>query len=97
MHIPQFLKLHGNIGIFTQQGLEKLNDLTTKYFQRSSNHKEMDSLKQILEKQNHLDVLEDDGYQQIKDVRKCSKCKSVGHNKRSCKQVLNEDTTSITV
>ena len=59
MHIPQFLKLHGNIGIFTQQGLEKLNDLTTKYFQCSSNHKEMDSLKQILEKQNRLDLLED--------------------------------------
>jgi len=56
----------------------------------------MDSLKQILEKQNHLDVLEDDGYQRIKDVRKCNKCKSIGH-KCSCKQVLNEDATSITV
>jgi len=33
MYIPQFLKLHGNIGIFTQQELEKLNYLTTKYFQ----------------------------------------------------------------
>ena len=31
--------------IFTQQNLEKLNDLTTKYFQSASNHREMESLK----------------------------------------------------
>ena len=87
MHVPQFLSLHGNITIFTQQGLEKLNDLTTKYFQRSSNHREMESLKQILEKHNRLEVLEDGGHQRTKDIRKCRVCKGVGHNKRTCKQV----------
>ena len=35
-HIPEFLWLHkGNIVQFTQQGLEKLNDISTKNFQRS--------------------------------------------------------------
>jgi ubiquinone/menaquinone biosynthesis C-methylase UbiE len=29
MHISEFLKLHGNISMFSQQGLEKLNDITT--------------------------------------------------------------------
>ena len=32
MHVPQFLRSHGNISSFTQQGLEKLNDITTKYY-----------------------------------------------------------------
>ena len=45
MHVPQFLCLHGNISSFTQQGLEKLNDLTTKSYQRSSNHHDFESLK----------------------------------------------------
>ena len=56
MHIPQFLRLYGNIVSFTQQGLEKLNDLTTEYFQSASNHREMESLKQILQKQNRLEA-----------------------------------------
>ena len=33
MHLLEFVRLHGNITMFTQQGLEKLNDFTTKYFQ----------------------------------------------------------------
>ena len=32
MHVSQFLEMYGNIGQFTQQGLEKLNDLTTIFF-----------------------------------------------------------------
>ena len=68
MHVPQFLSLHGNITIFTQQELEKLNDVTTKYFQRSSNHHEMGSLKQILEKHNRLEALEDGGHQRVKQI-----------------------------
>lgn len=33
MHVSEFLRLNGNIVIFTQQGLEKLNDITTVHFQ----------------------------------------------------------------
>jgi ubiquinone/menaquinone biosynthesis C-methylase UbiE len=29
MHVSEFLRLYGNIVMFTQQGLEKLNDVTT--------------------------------------------------------------------
>jgi len=56
MHIGQFLELHGSISCFTQQGLEKLNDLTTKYFQHSTNHHERESLLHILQKQNRLEI-----------------------------------------
>ncbi len=33
MHISEFISLHGNIVMFSQQGLEKLNDITTIHFQ----------------------------------------------------------------
>ena len=58
--------------MFSQQGLEKLNDLTTKHFQHASNHREYDALKQVLEKQNRLELLEDAGSQRIKRVQTCS-------------------------
>jgi len=88
MHVSQFLCLHGNISVFSQQGLEKSNDLITKYFQHSSNHHEMDSLKQILEKQNRIDSLEE--YQRDKRSMKCSICQLSGHNKRFCKKKQDE-------
>ena len=50
-HIPEYLQLHkGNIVQFTLQGLEKLNDISTKNFQRLSNHWDHETLKQILQK-----------------------------------------------
>ena len=32
MHVCQVLDLYGNITMFTQQGLEKLNDIATIHF-----------------------------------------------------------------
>ena len=54
MHTSEFIQLHGNIVSFTQQGLEKLNDVTTKQYQRATNHHGLSSLKQILEKKTEL-------------------------------------------
>ena len=51
-HIPEMLKIHGSIAAFTQQGLEKLNDISTADYFKSSNHR--DSLKQIMLKLNRL-------------------------------------------
>lgn len=45
MHVPEFMKLYSSILLFTQQGLEKLNDITKVHFQRSSNHRGMEALK----------------------------------------------------
>ena len=84
MHVPEFLSLHGNLVSFTQQGLEKLNDITTQHFQRSSNHRDSEALKQILEKWNRIETLEDSGFARDKRVQVCSICKISGHNKRSC-------------
>ena len=37
-HIPEFLKRYGSIAPFSQQGVEKLNDLVTQDYFRSTNH-----------------------------------------------------------
>ena len=69
-HVPQFLHLYNNnIKIFTQQGLEKLNDITTKHFQRGTNHHDVSALKQILQKHIRLQTLEESGYQRNKNVK----------------------------
>ena len=85
MHVPEFITLHGNLVSFSQQGLEKLNDFSTKQFQLASSHRNIESLQQMLEKHNCIENLEDNGHQRIKQVQTCSKCKKTGHNKQSCK------------
>ena len=59
MHVPQFIALHGILVYL----LEKLDDFSTKLFQRDQN---TELLKQMLEKRNHVKNLEDSGYQRIK-------------------------------
>lgn len=76
--------------MFTQEGLKKLNDITTKHFQWSSSHRDEDALKQVLEKRNRIENLEDSGHSRMKQILKCSKCNEPGHNKRSCSQVHHQ-------
>jgi len=57
-HVSELIQRHGNLIKFTQQGLEKLNDIMTKQFFRSSNHKGCSALKQVMENQNRLYTLE---------------------------------------
>ena len=84
-HVPEFLQLHkGNIVQFTQQGLEKLNDVSTKIYQRLSNHRDHEALKQMLQKMNRIELLRDQGYERDIRKQKCSVCKDTTHNKRTC-------------
>ena len=89
-HVPEFIKHYGNVASYTQEGMEKLNDITTKHYQRSTNHRDMESLKQVLEKKNRIEELETSGYSRKKRTIKCSTCKLNGHNKRSCPTVLTQ-------
>ena len=84
MHVGEFLKLYGNIVKFSQQGLEKLNDLTTTHFQHSSNHRELEALKQMLQKRNRIEDLESRGFQRPKQIQVCTVCKKSGHNRCTC-------------
>ena len=36
-HLSEFRKLHGDFNLFNQQGIAKLNDITTQQFVRSTN------------------------------------------------------------
>ena len=67
------------------KGLEKLNDLTTIYFQYSTNHHGQDALRQILEKQNRIEQMEIQGHQRIVHKQKCSICHKTDHNKQTCR------------
>ena len=91
MHIPEFIHLYGNLAPFSQQGLEKLNDLTTLDYHRGTNHHK-DALQQIIKKRNRLGYLTDlkDEFD-ISKRRKlcCSQCKQPGHNKRSCQAITH--------
>ena len=38
MHVSEFIDLYVSLKPFSQQGLEKLSDLTTIHYMRSTNH-----------------------------------------------------------
>ena len=85
-HVGQFMTLSGAILPFTQQGLEKYNDLVTKDYFRSSSHRGQECLTQILQKQNRIEDLESSGAKRKKRFEvTCSQCGSKGHNKTSCR------------
>ena len=60
-HVPEFLKCYGNLITFKQQGLEKLNNQITINFARNTNHnyRNLDALKQLMQKKNRVESLED--------------------------------------
>ena len=57
-HISEFMSLHGSILSFTQQGMEKYNDVMTKDYFRSTCIRGEECLLQILEKRNWLEYLQ---------------------------------------
>ena len=54
-HFYEFMQLHGDVNLFNEQGLEKLNDLTTSQFYRSTNKKNF--ITQLLNLRNRVEVL----------------------------------------
>ena len=62
-HIPEFIKLHGNVNFFNQQGLEKFNYVCTKIFFRGKNMRGIEALEQLMQKPQRLSFLEDRGFE----------------------------------
>lgn len=84
-HVSEFMQAHGSILPFTQQGLEKYNDLMTKDYFRSTSHHGEQSLVQILQKQNRLEHLQSLGAKRTKSHEiTCCNCQKHGHNKLTC-------------
>ena len=84
-HLPEAMRLHGNVVNFCQQGLEKLNHLVTKWYFRSTNFGK-NALKQIMHKQQRIRTLEGHCRRPPAFNMTCTKCKNTGHNKRTCDQ-----------
>ena len=84
-HVGEFLRLHGSILPFTQQGLEKYNDAMTKDYFRGTCHRGEEALLQIMQKRNRIEYLQDENAKIPKHHEvSCSNCKAVGHNRWSC-------------
>ena len=60
MHVHKFIRLYESLQPYSQQALEKLNDLTTLHYMRATNHhhKNEEALCQLLIKRNWIDSLE---------------------------------------
>ena len=93
-HVPEFLTLYGNLTQFTQQGMEKLNDTSTKYYFRATNHHKQDSLSQLLLKRSRIEELEDHGNIRQKQDLSCLICKQSGHNKKTCPTITDLGVTN---
>lgn len=83
-HVPEFLKVYQNISYFTQQGMERFNDTASKHYFRSSNHKGISALKQLLLKKNRINFLEAAGLERVKKSYKCENCESLVHTIKTC-------------
>ena len=84
VHVPEFLQLYKNIANFNQQVLEKYNDQASKDYFRSTNHRNIESLRQLMLKKSRIQYLEARGAQRVKNSYLCSNCKENGHTIKKC-------------
>ena len=85
-HVSEFMKLHGSVISFTQQGLEKYNDCMTKQYFRSTNHEGLEALRQIMEKRNRLDYLSNQVKRRKCFETICSNCHKSGYKRLTCQE-----------
>ena len=79
------MEIHGSLLPFSQQGLEKLNDVMTKHYFRATSHQNEKALLQLIQKQNRIEHLKDMGAQPGKHHSiSCNNCSDIGHNMHSC-------------
>ena len=83
-HVPEFLKLYGNINLFNQQGLEKYNDQCSRDYFRSTNHKSLEALRQMMLKKNRMQLLDAMGAGRLKRSYLCSNCHENRHTIKTC-------------
>ena len=71
------MRIHGCMLAFTEQGLEKLNDVIAENFFQSSCHRE-EALKPLIEKQNLIEHLTDGGSKRARKFEvECSNCTKI--------------------
>ena len=65
-HVPELMAILGNLNMFNQQGLEKLNQNQTQDFFRSTNYRRTEAMLMLLQKRNRLEELQGSGYEEKK-------------------------------
>ncbi len=93
--VPEFLGMYGNIAFFNQQGLEKYNDQASKDYFRSTNHKGMEALHQLLIKKHRVHYLEMKGAERVKACYHCRNCLNTGHSIKKCTNKCSDCDTKI--
>ena len=84
-HASDIVCRRGPLNNFSTQGLEKLNSLTTlDYFKGTNYRLGVSALSQIMHKQNRMTWLTLNGIKLQKQERRCSICKQIGHDIRTC-------------
>ena len=83
-HVPEFIEVYCSVCKFSQQGLEKLNDITTLNFLRGTNHHDVAAFKQVMEKRNRIEELKDKGFKRSIKQQKCGVCGKLDHKRRTC-------------
>ena len=83
-HVCEFLKSYNNINYSNQQGLEKLNDTSTKMYFRGTNMRGSNALKQLMLRHSHISILENEGNTHKKRDILCRDCPSEGHTISTC-------------
>ena len=83
-NIYKFLELYQNVSYFNQQGLEKFNDTSSKDYFRSTSHRNIEALRQMMLKKQCAQLLEAMGCQHIKRKYKCRNCLNMGHSIKKC-------------
>ena len=83
-HIPEVLKLYKNVAYFNQQGMKKYNDIASKDYFRSSNHRGIAALEQLFLKKQRIQFLEPAGCERVKKSVTCSNCQGQGHTIKTC-------------
>ena len=83
-NIPEFLRLYQNVAFFNQQGMEKYNDIASKDYFQSSNHRGICALEQLFLKKQRVQFREGAGYERVKESGRRSNCDTQDHNIKTC-------------
>lgn len=84
-HVPEFIRMYGNITPFSQQKFELLNHHLTQLYFRGSNHKFGSAFQQMMRRQHRLMRLEmTQGIERVKNKYRCSNCKLLDHRRPQC-------------
>ena len=79
-HCTDIIENHGSVAMFNTQGLERMNDIVSKMYFRSTNQSK-DSLQQLILKHKRIEYFEDESVPRKRRRYICSVCGGEGHSR----------------